>query len=44
MNVYRNSCNLWEYVNKLKTTSLETLPGKVDQILGNEKNNELWKA
>ena len=25
-------------------TSLETSSGKVDQILGNETNSELWKA
>ena len=32
------------YENKLRTISLETSSGKVDQILGNETNSELWKA
>ena len=42
--MYRHWRNLRENENKLKTISLETSSGKVEQILGNETNSELWKA
>ena len=43
--MYTHRRKLRENENKLRTISLETSSGKVDQILGNEKkNSELWKA
>ena len=42
--MYTHRRKLRENENKLRTISLETSSGKVDQILGNETNSELWKA
>ena len=42
--MYTHRRNLRQNKNKLKTISLETSSGKVDQILGKEINSELWKA
>ena len=42
--MYTHRRKLREKENKLRTISLETSSGKVDQILGNETNSELWKA
>ena len=40
--MHTHQYNLHENENKLKTISLETSSGKVDQILGNKTNSELW--
>ena len=42
--MYTHRRKLRENENKLRTISLETSSGQVDQILGNETNSELWKA
>ena len=42
--MYTNRRKLRENENKLRTISLETSSSKVDQILGNKTNSELWKA
>ena len=42
--MYIHRRKLRENENQLRTISLETSLGKVDQILGNETNSELWKA
>ena len=42
--MYTHRRKLRKHENKLRTISLETSSGKVDQILGNETNSELWKA
>ena len=42
--MYTHRRKLRENENKLRTISLEISLDKVDQILGNETNSELWKA